>query len=604
MPQTAMKYYQDREFTKAGPLFKSIYSATGNNYYFGLYVRCLIELQDYAEAESELKREIRKSKNQMPDLFIQYGNLLAMQKRQEEARIQYDEAIRVTPPNKNGFLNTANQFMQVQEFENAEKVYLKGQKTLPKEDFTMELAQIHLLLRNYSQMMNELMDAVRLSEEYLSRVQAMLSSALYFDTDNGLRDEFRKTLLKRIQSEPSVTGFSRLLIWFYLQEKQFPAALKQAIALDRRTGSEYPQILAFAQIALNSNLYADASAAYDYLLTKGKDNPAFFQASYLKIHADYLNFIVNDSHNPAKGQLLAIDFYKKINTLGYNTTTLGLIREYAHLLSFYLNNFEKAKAELEKGLAIPGLNTEQWGELKEELADVYVNAGDPWEAILLFSQVIDANRDNTIADKVKLKKARLSYYMGNFTWAKAQLDVLKASTSKLTANDAMELAVFINNNSGEDSTQTALAYFARADMLFFKNEDSLAFLTLDSVQSLYPNDLLVDDILLRKAKIEVRRNNYLKAIELLDNLIRDFSWDLLADDALFMKAEIYQYQLNEKLKAAEAYKQIIFDYSGSIYVSEARNRYRELTSVSPDKAGTPEKDKENPTWHGESNPGK
>jgi hypothetical protein len=603
LPQTAIKYYQDREFTKAGPLFKNIYAATGNNYYFRLYIQCLTELQNFEEAESELKKEIRKSKNQYPELYVQYGYILVLQKRTEEARIQYDEAIRITPPNKNSILNTANQFLQVREYEIAEKVYLKGQKALPNEDFTMDLAQVHLLLRNYSQLMIELMDAVRVSEENLTRVQAMLSSALYLDIDNGLREEFRKALLKRIQLEPSVTGYNRLLIWFYLQEKQFPAALRQAIALDRRTGNEYPQILAFAQMALNNNFYADASVAYDYLLSKGKDNPVFFQANYYKVHADYLNFSLNDSRNLTKGQTLANDFDKKLNMLGYSVVTLMLIREYAHLLSFYLDDSEKAKAILEKGLSIPGLKPEQWGELKKELADVYINAGDPWEATLLFSQVIDANRDNPLGDEAKLKKAWLSYYMGNFTWAKVQLEALKASTSKLTANDAMELDLFISNNSGEDSTLTALTYFARADLLFFKNKDSLAILILDSIQSLYSYDLLIDDIFYRKAKIEVRRNNYLKAIELLDEIIKNFSWELLADDALFMKAEIYQYQLNDKTKAAEAYKQILFDYSGSIYVSEARKRYRELTGDAKDKADIPGKNQENLILHGESSPG-
>jgi hypothetical protein len=603
MPQTASKYFQDREFTKAAPLFKNIYTATGNNYYFRLYVQCLIELQNFEEAESELKKEIRKSKNQLPELYVQYGYLLGLQKRTEEARIQYEEAIRITPLNKNSILNTANQFLQWREYETAEKVYLKGQKALPKEDFTLEMAQIHLLLRNYSQLMNELMDAVRLSEENMTRVTSLLSSALYMDIDNGLREEFRKALLKRIQVEPSVTGYNRLLIWFYLQEKQFPAALRQSIALDRRTGNENQQILAFAQMALNNNYYVDASAAYDYLLSKEKDNQVFYQAHFYKVHADYLNFTLNDSRNMTKGLNLANDFDKKLNMLGYSVITLMLIREYAHLLSFYLGNSEKAMTVLERGLTIPGLKPEQWGELKTELGDVYINAGDPWEATLLFSQVIDANRENPLGDEVKLRKARLSYYMGNFSWAKAQLDVLKASTSKLTANDAMELALFISNNSGEDSTQTALGYFARADLLFFRNQDSLAVVTLDSIQSLYSFDLLIDDVLYRKAKIEVRRNNYLKAIDFLDEIIKNFSWDLLADDALFMKAEIYQYQMNDRVKAAEAYKQILFDYSGSIYVSEARKRYRELTGAVQDKAGIPEKNQENPILHGESNPG-
>lgn len=135
MPQTAMKYFQDREFTKAAPLFKNIYAATGNNYYFRLYIQCLTELQNFEEAEIELKKEIRKSKNQLPELYVQYGYLLGLQKRTEEAHIQYEEAIRITPLNKNSILNTANQFLQWREYEIAEKVYRKGTKSDSQREF-------------------------------------------------------------------------------------------------------------------------------------------------------------------------------------------------------------------------------------------------------------------------------------------------------------------------------------------------------------------------------------------------------------------------------------------------------------------------------------
>jgi hypothetical protein len=150
---------------------------------------------------------------------------------------------------------------------------------------------------------------------------------------------------------------------------------------------------------------------------------------------------------------------------------------------------------LEKGLEIPRLKPEESGMLKTEMADIYVFAGDPWEATLLYSQVIDANKNNALGDEVKLKKAKLGYYMGNFSWAKAQLDVLKASTSKLTANDAMELSMLIGNNLNLDSTAVPLQMFARADLLFFRNKDAEAMATLDSIAELYPYHTLTDNIL-------------------------------------------------------------------------------------------------------------
>ena len=65
-------------------------------------------------------------------------------------------------------------------------------------------------------------------------------------------------------------------------------------------------------------------------------------------------------------------------------------------------------------------------------------------------------------------------YIGEFNWAKAQLDVLKAATAKLIANDAMELSLLISDNIDEDSSTVALDYYARADLLAYRNQYDLA----------------------------------------------------------------------------------------------------------------------------------
>ncbi|MFW5773313.1 MAG: tetratricopeptide repeat protein, partial [Tangfeifania sp.] len=228
--------------------------------------------------------------------------------------------------------------------------------------------------------------------------------------------------------------------------------------------------------------------------------------------------------------------------------------------------------------------------LKTEMADINIYAGDQWEAMLLYSQVIDANKKNTLGDEVKLKKAKLGYYMGNFSWAKAQLDVLKASTSKLTANDAMDLSMLISNNLNLDTTAVPLEMFARADLLFFRNKDSLALKTLDSIAELYPYNSLVDDILYRKSKIEISRNNYAKAAEYLEEIRTDFAYELLADDALFLQAELYNYQLDKKEEAKILYKEMLTSHPGSVFVDESREKYRELREVYPDENPDPEEE--------------
>lgn len=598
--QLAIAYYNSKDFEKAIPLLLSVYKKSSNSYYFRLYVNSLVQLGRFQEAEEELTREIKKQKNASPELGVYLGYVLEEQGRTDEAKEKYEEAIQLVPPNKGNYLVTANTFLQWGKYDYAAQTYLRGRQELSGEPFNYELARAYLYQRNYDQMLEEYLNLLRTDEKQLPRVQSSLSSAMRLDIDDGLRNQFRGQVLKRIQAEPGVIGYNRLLIWFFLQEKKFSSALRQSIALDKRTGEENPQIAQLGLMALNNKSYEDAQKAYEYLLAKGEEDPFYKQAYAQHVHVNYLQYTNGLKADLEKGRGLATQFDEALEYLGYSIASLDLVQEYAHLLAFYLEEAATAIEILQKGLKIPNLKPEQTGMLKAEMADIYVYANDPWEATLIYSQVIDANKMNLLGDQVKLKKAKLGYYMGNFSWAKAQLDVLKSSTSKLTANDALELSLLIGNNLNMDTTAVPLQMFARADLLFFRNKDSLALATLDSLAEMFPYHTLQDDVLYRKSKIETERNNFALAAAYLEQIVNDFSYDVLADDALFELANIYNYHLREKEKARDLYKQMLFNYPGSVFVEEARNLYRELREVYPDEPVQPEF--ENPAIE-ELNPG-
>lgn len=581
--QLALSYYNSKDYEKAAPLLLEVYHVSRNRYYFSRYIYCMVQMNRFDEAITQIKREARKAKNLSPELLVHWGYLLQAEKLEDEAQKKFQEAIDNIEPNKGSYLNAANAFLQWGEYELAEKTYKLGRKVIPQEQFSYELARVYVYLRDYDRMMEEYLNMVRKDEKQLPRIQSSLSSAMRLDVDNGLHDKFRGQVLKRIQAEPNVIGYNRLLVWFFLQEKKFSAALRQSIALDKRTGEEDAKIVHLGLMALNNKNYNEAKKAFDYLMGKGQESPFYNRAFALNIHASYLHYTTEKKKDKEEGELLAQQFKKGLEHLGYGPGTLNLIQEYAHLLTFYLDQPEKSLSVLKKGLEIPRLKPEQQGILKAEMADTYVYDNDPWEATLIYSQVIEANKNNILGDEVKLKKARLAYYIGNFSWAKAQLDVLKASTSKLTANDAMELSLLIGNNLNLDTTAIPLTMFAEADLRFFQNKNEDAMTILDGLQKLYPYNSLVDDILYRKSKIEIDLQNYTLAAEYLENIVTNFAYESLADDALYQLAELYNKQLSNQEKAKALYKQMIVDYPGSIYVEESRQKYRELREVYPDK---------------------
>ncbi|MDO9613625.1 MAG: hypothetical protein Q7J86_03775, partial [Bacteroidota bacterium] len=342
----------------------------------------------------------------------------------------------------------------------------------------------------------------------------------------------------RIQQDPAQILYTRLLIWLFIQDKNFTAATRQAISLDKRTGMEDGNIFAMANVSATNKNYDEAVKAYDYLISKGKRAEYYNLASQQRMQMYYTRFVESGTLDLTQANVLKEQFTQAFAILGISPETSGLQTQYAHLLAFYLDKPAEAIQVLTEGLVLKGINQQQISLMKAELSDIYVYSGDLWEAVITYSQVIESNKSNLLADDVKFKKAKLGYYMGNFAWAKAQLDALKASTSKLIANDAMELALFISENMEDDSVAIPLQMFARADLHLFRNHSAKALTTLDSISKLYAFHSLTDDVNFRKANIFQKQGKYEEAAVLLASIVKDNSWEMLADDALFQLATI------------------------------------------------------------------
>ena len=88
--------------------------------------------------------------------------------------------------------------------------------------------------------------------------------------------------------------------------------------------------------------------------------------------------------------------------------------------------------------------------------------------------------------------------------------------------------------------------------------------------------MLTDDILYLEAKLYMEARQFDSAVVALTEIKDVYTYDILADDAIFKLAGIYEEQYGDKEKAKELYQTIILDFKDSIYVTEARKRFRKL----------------------------
>lgn len=572
--QLAASFYQNKEYEKAAKLYLELFQKTSMAHYFDYYINSLVFLKEYDTAVKELRREIRKTNN--TNLEIILGYVYKEMGDPAKSRETYDNIIKNLPKSNGVIINIGNTFFNRLEFEYAEKTFLRGREILPGEMFYSNLANVYAYQRDYPRMMQQYIAWVKEDEKNVPMVQSRLNSLLRNDFDGSLLISIRKEVIKSTQTEPDVIAYTRLLIWLFVIQKDYEQALNNTLALDRRTRTEEANILNFTRGAAQAGLYDVALNGLNYLINR---KPSIGNINEIKqeiVDVQYQRFIHLPPKQRTQGDQLANAFKLLLDELGYTAETTTLIRNYAHFLAFYLGRSADAMEVLQKGLSVRNLNNLQRSLLRIEQADINVFNNNLWEATLQYAQIIELNRENSIGDEVKLKRAKVSFYLGDVVWARGQLDVLKASTSKLIANDAMELSLLITANYDLDSIDDPIQRFARADLYLFQNNDSMAFVTYDSILSIYPNHSLSDKILLRKATISEIRFEFEQAARLYQRIIDQFSFSTSADDAMYRLAILNEEKLKNTAKAQELYKQMLIDYPGSIFVDDARKRFRTL----------------------------
>jgi tetratricopeptide (TPR) repeat protein len=370
--------------------------------------------------------------------------------------------------------------------------------------------------------------------------------------------------------------YSEVLIWMFIQQKDFDGALVQAKALDKRFKEEGVRVLQLGDVAASNKDYNAAVKAYQYVISLGNESPYYITARVNLLNSLSMKITKNDDYTPKDLTDLEKDYYAALNELGKNTSTAPLLKGMAHFEAFYLNKIDTAKTLLQEVVDMPGLNSLFIGECKLELGDILLFKGDIWESTLLYSQVSLDFKQNPLGQEAKFRNAKWYYYKGDFTYSQAMLDILKASTSDLISNDAIDMALLISDNLGPDSTNDELTLYAQADLLLYQNKIDEASVIMDTLMKDYPEHPIIMYVYFEEAKILKKKGKLPEAMDYLQKIVDKFSDGVLADDALFDLGDITENRLKDPKKAMSLYQKLILKYPNSLYTTEARKRYRAL----------------------------
>jgi len=570
----AREYVTAKEYAKAIDIYKKLYDQTpaDPDLYHEYYI-ALMASEDYKNAEKLVNDQIRM-RPQNPLLFIDLGKVYEKNGKGKKAEELYDKAIQyingddlLTTQMANSFAAAGNDKYTLATYERAQELlhnpYIYGNA----------MARLYAKTGNIDKAVSTLLDAGPAQIGGIEDTKATMLEL--FGSDDKKLLMAQKALVKRINAQPENPYYADLLTWLFTQRNDWDGALIQIQAIDERNREGGQRLIDFAQEANRQQQYDIAVKALDAVIAKGNDKPFYIIAKAEKLNIQTGQLQNNPQYKPEDVAKLSKD-YETFLTEAPQYYVTETVRDYALLEAQYDNNPQKGIDLLTKAIAQPNARKDFIGKCKLQIGDYYILTGKIWDASLIYSQVDKTFREDALGEEARFRNAKLAYYRGDFQWAQGQLSVLKASTSELIANDALYLSVLITENIPPDSNLVPLKRFAYADLLLFQNKDQQAETLLDSISQAFPKHPLNDDILMLRAKLAEKHGDYAKALDYLKTIYIQYGKDVLADDAVFKTAELYEKRLHQNDQAKTFYEKLIIEYPGSTYVQTARKELQTL----------------------------
>jgi tetratricopeptide (TPR) repeat protein len=576
----ANHYYNEGDCEKALPYLSKVYEKDPSKFIFNRYLDCLKEKGDEKEVVKLIENQINIYPNDY-EYYILLGSAYEEYGNTKKAEKTYEELIEDLSPSSRDIINLQKAFSKAGKNQLALKTLEKG-RSLLKNNYPLnaQFAEVYGALGETELMINEYLELLDYNPNMINTLQMLMPRMIDFESEDSKSYEMLKnSLIRKTQKHPNKQAYSEMLIWTLVQRKEFFTAFIQAKALDKRLNNDGREVFKIGKLAGQNKDYETARKAFKYVVELGPNQPFYYASEEALLNTRYTEITTKRNYTSTQIEETIQEYKKTIDRIGRNGKALPIIREMAYIQAFYGDKPEEAKAVLKDALTFPRYTDIGNAKVKTLLADVLVVLGDIWEASLLYMQVEKDFKFEPIGFEAKFKNARIFYYDGDFKWAQSQLDILKQSTTKLIANDAMNLSILITDNLGLDSNYMAMEQFAKADLLLEQHKYEAAFAKYDSILKSFPYHGLADEILMRKSNAFQFQGKWEKAIDLLIEVTEKHADDILADDALFQLGNIYENHLFEYDEASSYYFQLMKNYPGSLFVTEARKRYRSLKEI-------------------------
>jgi tetratricopeptide (TPR) repeat protein len=538
-----------------------------------LLKEALLSLKEYDRVEQMIKEDL-SARPQDWMLYTQLGNVYIQTQRMEEAKQNLDRAIQLSPKQKRSYQEVAFVYLRNNLRAEAMDTYKLARMKLGVPNvFSLDLANLYEQLFDYKQAVNEYFLFMGNDSTKFDLVEDRINRLI--ETDQHL-DAIELALRERIKDNPRDKYSHKLYGDLLFRRNDLEDAFESYKKVDEISETNGRYILRFVQMCINQELYDQAIKSAQFILSGQYPKDVMISAQlyiarsyegqekYGEAIATY-NDIINSYQKDFPHEVAFAHFQiGEINLLRFKKPDEALPR-YQSVVS----NFSGAKV-YPTALVRRGDCMLAKGELDSARAFLNTAAKDPQADVMM--------------EEILFKLTEIEFFEGNFEEALEGYSRLVLEFPKgFYVNNSLERTILINEHQELD--RPLLARFAGA---LFENVQGKAESAISQLDGLIEaeSEKLSDLAQMEKARIYREERKFSKSLETLVKLLEKYPESFLCPQAQMMIGDIYNYHLNDRDKAIEAYRNLLKDYERSVYVDEVRDKLRELKAeVSPSSSG-------------------
>ncbi len=587
----AQSYEQEGEWERALPLYESLYQSDPRNYvYFDGLRRTYTQLKQYDKALVLVRERLTMQPND-PMLRAMIGTLHYQSGQEAAADSAWNSVVQSDTKNVNLYRVVASQMIENRLYDQAVQLYLRARvETGNGRIFAEELSWLYGSFQQYAQATKELVTMLRGTPAQLPSVQSRLGS--FTAREEGIKQALL-VVRDEVNKNPKDVSLRTLLAWVYMEKKDFDAALGEYRVIDKQRNANGQELFTFAQRALQERAYKAAATAFREVINEypARERLPFARLGYARAIEELS--AVADTSSALSGEPAMFETLKNSAQVSeIQPSYQGALTLYDAIIKDYAGTEFAAQTYFRVGVIRRTRFFDLDGALEafDRVRKITQTVGLVFESTMNIGEVLTAKNDleraraeyqrlmqlssAELRDRAVFRLAELDYFEAQFDSALTKIQPLASNITTDLANDALQLQYFIQEN--KTSAASALAAFAKADLLIRQNKYSEALRQFKEIIKLYPTALLLDDAVMRTGELHLRLKQVDESLAAFKSVAQEMPASIYRDAAQMRIAEIYETVVRDTVKAIEAYQMVLSKYPNSLHAEEARKRIRLL----------------------------